>query len=300
VDDVDARWDRARGLAETVNGHPEQVPVVLPTLLEMLDEEADPTVLVELIAALGFTDDSGASFAMVPFSEHPDEDVRLAVARNALPINDEQTETVDSRVEALIKLTEDPVDDVRDWACFTLRLRLNADLPPVREALAARLNDPHDDTRCEALVGLAYRKDPRALEAVTAALQDDEIYLLELEAAAVLGDPSLHPLLAGHIDGWDSPDAARTAQAAWRLTDPAGLGQDLTTGLADAVRAIAAGERENLGDDPWWDLYVVIDDIAPERLNTVAADVDAALAGNRAARQALRKLSLGEQLPPAP
>jgi HEAT repeat protein len=169
----------------------------------------------------------------------------------------------------------------------------------VRDALAQRLTDPHDDTRCEALAGLAHRRDPRALPVVIAALQTHNPFSLEIQAAGALGDPQLHPLLEGHLTGWDRPEDARIAEAAWRLTDPDGLGDDLIAGLADAVRAIAAGERADLREDPWWVLFLAIENIDPSGADQTARHVDAALAGDPAGRAELRRTWLGQRLPPA-
>lgn len=64
-------------------------------------------------------------------------------------------------IEALITLTSDENSDVRDWACFGLG-QMDAASPGARDALAARLTDPDDDTRCEAVLALAKTGDSRA------------------------------------------------------------------------------------------------------------------------------------------
>ena len=51
---------------------------------------------------------------------------------------------------------------VRDWATFALGTLAEADAEELRDALAARLDDPDEDTRLEAVHGLAVRGDPRA------------------------------------------------------------------------------------------------------------------------------------------
>ncbi len=61
--------------------------------------------------------------------------------------------------------------------------------------MAARLLDPHNDTRAEALVGLSKRRDERALQPLMAGLARRPFGWLAVEAASELGDPRLYPLL---------------------------------------------------------------------------------------------------------
>lgn len=142
----------------------------------------------------------------------------------------------DDLVRIAVALTSDPDPRVRDWACFSLGTQWceDVDSTEVRDALAARLHDPDDETRCEALLGLAHRSDPRALPHVRAALSrpDGSVFQLELAAAAALADPSLHPLVLRHQDGWTTDAAAATADAARRATDPDGVGDDVLDGVA--------------------------------------------------------------------
>ena len=65
-------------------------------------------------------------------------------------------------MEALIALSADADADVRDWATFALGTLAAADTPELREALAARVEDADEDTRLEAVHGLALRGDTRA------------------------------------------------------------------------------------------------------------------------------------------
>ena len=53
---------------------------------------------------------------------------------------------------------------VRDWATFALGTLADQDSRGLRDALVARLDDPDQETRLEAVHGLALRGDPRAVE----------------------------------------------------------------------------------------------------------------------------------------
>jgi HEAT repeat protein len=103
----------------------------------------------------------------------------------------------------LIELSKDPVDEVRDWATFGLGSILGIDSTQIRDALADRLDDTHFDTSCEALVGLATRKDPRAFERTLELLQSEAVPRLAVDAAQALGDPRLLPALRDLKGWWD-------------------------------------------------------------------------------------------------
>ncbi len=71
------------------------------------------------------------------------------------------------------------------------------DSQELRAALADRLEDPHDETRCEALVGLAMRHDMRALPVLKKEIFAGARFALVLEAARWMASRDLcEPLRA--------------------------------------------------------------------------------------------------------
>jgi len=83
---------------------------------------------------------------------------------------------------------------------------VEVDTPGVRDALAERLDDPDDVTRDEAMVGLARRRDRRVIPALRAALASDSVSDLQIEAAALVGDPELYPQLVALQEWWGIDD----------------------------------------------------------------------------------------------
>jgi HEAT repeats len=149
-----------------------------------------------LAQALGAVADARAVTPLVALALHADAGVREHVA-GSLPTA--LLESIDQAgVDALLHLMTDDNDDVRDWATFGIGSQLNVDGLDIREALAARLGDTCDDAREEAMVGLARRRDRRALPAVIEALRSDPGPRLAFEAAEYLADPVLVPWLALH------------------------------------------------------------------------------------------------------
>ena len=125
-------------------------------LIPRLEAEDDAAALESVVTALGNTCDDRARAGVVKHADHPDENVRFAVA-TSLPAFDLD----DASMDALRRLSADADDDVRDWATFALAESDATDAATI-EALAARTDDPDDDTRAEAILGLARRRDPRA------------------------------------------------------------------------------------------------------------------------------------------
>lgn len=169
----------------------------LTALLRMLDDEDDKNVLATVCTALGHLYDSRADGPIIRLKDHPDEDVRYSVAVGLTGDSDEAI------IATLIELSADVDSNVRDWATF--RLGMMEDAPPeVLDALAARVADEDEDTRAEAIVGLARNKDQRAIEPLIECLNqlkadEDQGYDytegLLYEAAAELADPRLCPAL---------------------------------------------------------------------------------------------------------
>jgi len=129
-------------------------------LEELAAREQDPEVLATIASAFGHLGEPHGIETLLHLRRHEDARVREGAA-DALSGRD------DERVfDALIELTSDPEPGIRDWATFALGTLSPKDTDALRDALAARLDDSDDDTRIEAVHGLALRGDARALDAV--------------------------------------------------------------------------------------------------------------------------------------
>ncbi|HLZ56455.1 MAG TPA: HEAT repeat domain-containing protein, partial [Ktedonosporobacter sp.] len=128
------------------------------TLLMMLDWEQEPEVLSAVAIALGHRHDAQAIGPLARFKDHLHASVRLGVVHGLLGYEDELA------IQTLIAFSLDPQAEIRDWATFGLGSTIETDTPAVRSALLARLGDEDEDTRGEAIVGLARRGDRRMIE----------------------------------------------------------------------------------------------------------------------------------------
>ncbi|MDB5337942.1 MAG: repeat-containing protein [Planctomycetaceae bacterium] len=166
----------------------------LEILLGLLNREREATVLRSVITALSHL---GEPRAISRFASHFNPDVRFSVAF-ALG-----GETDARSIQLLIQLSEDSDSDVRDWATFGLGTLLALDTPEIRDALFVRLYDEDDDTRSEALVGLAHRKDLRIIPALKQELSSGCVGTLAVEAAQLIASLQLVPELLALQSWWD-------------------------------------------------------------------------------------------------
>lgn len=93
----------------------------------------------------------------------------------------------------LLSFVSDEDRTNRDWAAHLIS-GLAMDTSPIRQALETAARDPDRDTRDEAIVGLARRDRKSAIEHLVPLLEN-EVSIVLLEAAAILGEADLVPLL---------------------------------------------------------------------------------------------------------
>jgi HEAT repeat protein len=165
-----------------------------------LTSESDPDVLQSIAIAFGFLEDPRCVEILLPFKSHADSDVRYGVVHGMSKQSDPRA------IETLIELSTDGDEDVRDWATFGLGTLTSYDSPELRNALVARLNDDCTDARFEALVGLAHRKDDRALGPILDSLSAETVYEMALDAAEEFADPRLLPALLDLKERWAGDD----------------------------------------------------------------------------------------------
>jgi HEAT repeat protein len=160
----------------------------LPLLIAALADSSDD-VVADAAIALGHRHDPRAIPALIALKNHASESVRYGVVVG-LSAHDEE-----AAIATLIELSADPDTDVRDWATFGLAQQIGTDSAAVREALYARLTDEDPETRGEALIGLAIRRDERVRPAIARELAADFEGGWAVEAAEILADPQFYPLL---------------------------------------------------------------------------------------------------------
>lgn len=166
-------------------------------LMDLLAAEragaGDPDVMGAACTGLGRLHDPRAIPALLALRTYPEAAVRFGVmsglSRHLGP------HAPPAVLDALIALSADSDEDVRDWATFALGEHVEIDTPTVRAALHARLDDPYVEARHEAIEGLAKRGDPLVLPVLIRELCRGVAPKL-LDAAAALATPDLCDALA--------------------------------------------------------------------------------------------------------
>lgn len=184
------------------------------TLITLLETDTNLDVVYSASIGLGHRSDARAIPTLLRWADHPNADIRYGVVFGLLGQEDERA------IQTMITLSGDADEDVRDWATFGLGTQSRTDTPELRAALLARLTDPHDDTRAEALVGLAQRMDERVVPYVLHELQSGCVGTLAVEAARELADPRFQAALLALQEWWDV-DTALLAEALAACQAPA-------------------------------------------------------------------------------
>jgi HEAT repeat protein len=159
---------------DPANAFSEDSFVVIASLIKA---EKEPLPLGSAIQALGHIANPRGVEILSRFRNHSDAGVRFAVAC-ALGIFPDHP----LALEALVELTRDEDEEVRDWATFGIGALGKSDSPAIRSALIERLDDSYEDARNEAIVGLARLKDERVLPALLTALDQPAVPEIVIEA----------------------------------------------------------------------------------------------------------------------
>jgi HEAT repeat protein len=147
----------------------------IPTLMNLLGD-GEACVIESAVHALSQKQDARTIDALSRVAQHDASNVRWAVA-TALEdlIGDERAERV------LLTLMRDGDTSVRDRATFAVGSLSDHDTPRIRAALAERLRDEDRAVANEAALGLARRRDARAIPYIAGAVESADT---EIEEAA--------------------------------------------------------------------------------------------------------------------
>lgn len=183
----------------------------LKLYFDLLNIENDPEVLMLLLYSIGHNNDKLNKTQIEKLCTFSDNDNNLVKEGlvSALGFINEL-----NSINVLIKLSTDKLSHIRDWATFYIG-QSERNNTRIKEALWARINDKHQNTRFEAIVGLAKRKDSRITEIIKKELIDGEYGTLLFEAIIETGDKQFLPLLRQNLK---SIEGDNTINDKW-LTD---------------------------------------------------------------------------------
>lgn len=200
---------------------------VAVAIVTAAQHETESVLCDALVTALSHAADPVGLPTLINLAAHPDVEVRRSVA-SAIPFCVESDTAPGEEVaKVLIELSSDDAPDVRDMATFSLGQMLKVDSLEIRDALALRLLDTDDDTRSEALIALARRRDARTISVIISRLASGHDDLLLLESAAYMADPRFLPLLRA-LNVKDDVTSGYLAKAL-RACDPLEVDYEIAT-----------------------------------------------------------------------
>lgn len=168
----------------------------LKVYFELLEIETDPDVLMSLLYSIGHNNDEldkEQIDKICSFIDNENSWVKEGLVYALLGIDNL------TAIETLIKLSSDKLSHIRNWATFGLGSQIERNNKNIREALWNRVNDKHQETKLEAIVGLAKRKDNRVNEVIKREIIDGEYGTLLFEAILEIKDNEFLPLLKENL-----------------------------------------------------------------------------------------------------
>jgi len=163
---------------------------------EILKKEKNLKVLLSVLYAIGHNNEklkSDEVALLVSFKNNTDEGVREGLVFALLSVDNKLA------IDTLIHLSTDKVSHIRDWATFGIGSQIERNNKFIREALWLRVDDLNQETKLEAIVGLAKRKDNRVKEIIERELINGEYGTLLFEAIEELNDKAFIPLLQQNL-----------------------------------------------------------------------------------------------------
>lgn len=161
----------------TADGEKPYLEQTLALMRKMATTEGNPQVLRSVLSALGHQGDPRALPEVLDILGRRGHKRTMT---DAIALADVLPPDHTEGLALLIAMSQDPEDEVRDWATAGLA-GLDADTPEIRDALAQRLDDSDLRTVAEATRGLSQRGDTRAEQGVKRVLaESDDDYAREL------------------------------------------------------------------------------------------------------------------------
>ena len=168
----------------------------LKIYFELLQIETDPDVLMSLLYSIGHNNEKlnkEQIEKICSFIDNENSWVKEGLVYALLGIDNL------TAIETLIKLSSDKLSHIRNWATFGLGTQIERNNKNIRETLWNRVNDKHQETKLEAIVGLALRKDNRVNEIIKREIIDGEYGVLLFEAILEIKDKEFLPLLKQNL-----------------------------------------------------------------------------------------------------
>ncbi|HAD80661.1 DUF5724 domain-containing protein [Empedobacter falsenii] len=168
----------------------------LKIYFELLNSETNVNVLFSILSGISFNEKelNKKQINKICSFQNSNSDLIKQGIVNALGfIEDEKA------IDVLIKFSKDKANRIRSWATFYIG-HVDFDNEYIREALWSRVNDKHQETRMEAITGLAKRKDDRIIEVIKQEIIKDDFGSLLFEAILETENKDFIPILQQELN----------------------------------------------------------------------------------------------------
>ncbi|MCW3463959.1 hypothetical protein [Chitinophaga nivalis] len=176
---------------------------------DLLPTVTQPKLLSAILYAIGHNNqqlNTPQLATIALFKDNPYRQVRQAVVSAILHVQHKVA------IRLLITLSTDKVAAIRSWATFGLSSQITSHTREITAALWNRIHDKDQDTRFEAIAGLATQKDIRLKAILHQELAADNFGSLLFEAIVTYEDITFLPLLK-KIN--KTADSNREVSASW-------------------------------------------------------------------------------------
>lgn len=164
----------------------------LKTYFHLLKVEENPEILMSVLYGISHNNENLSKskiHLLCSFAKNENKLIKEGLVAALIGIEDKLA------IETIIKFSSDKINQIRNWATFDLGTLLTIDNEKIRTALWKRVNDKHQETRLEAIIGLANRKDQRINEIIIQELKAGEMGILLLEAVLEMKSKEFLPIM---------------------------------------------------------------------------------------------------------
>lgn len=164
---------------------------------DLLENEQSDDVLFALFFGISHNNENLTKkqvSKLVEFKDSKNTDVRYSLVSALSGIANPKA------IETLIELSEDKFSSIRNWATFGIGTLSEENNDRIINALWKRTKDKHQETKLEAIVGLAKRKEFAVKEQIISELKNGKYTTLLFDAITELNDKELIPYLESELN----------------------------------------------------------------------------------------------------
>ena len=180
---------------------------IIKLYFELIENEQSPDILMSLLYAIGHNNENLNLKQVSKLIENKSDKnvkVRQALVFALLSVKSKKA------IDTLIELMNDKVSSIRNWATFGIGSQIETNNAKIIDALWKRIDDRHNETKLEAIVGLAIRGDSRINAIIKRELRGGDYGLLlfeAIEAIEVKNDNEIITLLESDLNTYISNDS---------------------------------------------------------------------------------------------